>query len=166
MLDYAAYIAGLPKVLAAAEVLFRDADGRVLLVRTTYREDGRWALPGGGVESDTGESPRRAARREVREELGIGTGPGALLAVDWVHGEQRPPVVVHLYDGGVLDGARQAAIVLQEEELAEWRTVAPDGPEAEALAAPGVLRRVRAALAARAAGGGPVELEDGLPADG
>ncbi|WP_169801306.1 NUDIX domain-containing protein, partial [Streptomyces kanamyceticus] len=54
--DYATYIAGLPRVLVAAAALFRDVEGRVLLVEPNYREG--WALPGGTVESDAGETPR------------------------------------------------------------------------------------------------------------
>jgi 8-oxo-dGTP diphosphatase len=46
-------------------VLFRDAAGRVLLVKPTYKNG--WEIPGGYV--DAGESPRAAAAREVKEEL-------------------------------------------------------------------------------------------------
>jgi hypothetical protein len=42
--DYATYIAGLPRVLAAAASLFRDEEGRLLLVEPNYRPG--WALPG------------------------------------------------------------------------------------------------------------------------
>jgi 8-oxo-dGTP pyrophosphatase MutT (NUDIX family) len=48
-------------------VLIRGDD--VLLVRHTYGDRRRWDLPGGNVKR--GESPVRAATREVREELGI-----------------------------------------------------------------------------------------------
>jgi 8-oxo-dGTP pyrophosphatase MutT (NUDIX family) len=41
----------------------------VLLVRHTYGDRRRWELPGGAIKR--GESPRRAAAREVREELGV-----------------------------------------------------------------------------------------------
>ena len=67
--DYATYIAGLPRVLVGAAALFRDAEGRVLLVEPNYREG--WALPGGTVESDDGETPRQGARRETLEEIGL-----------------------------------------------------------------------------------------------
>ncbi|MFF8954018.1 NUDIX domain-containing protein [Streptomyces sp. NPDC014940] len=154
---FAAYIASLPRVLAAAAALFRDAEGRVLLVEPNYREG--WALPGGTVESDDGESPRQGARRETLEEIGLDRDLGRLLAVDWVVGTGRPPLVAYLYDGGVLTGAEFDAIRLQEEELLSWRLV-----PREDLAAhlPGALgRRVLAALDVLAEGAGTAELENG-----
>nr|WP_187363847.1 NUDIX hydrolase [Streptomyces piniterrae] len=158
-MDYAAYIASLPRVLAGAGAIFRDAEDRILLVEPNYRDT--WILPGGTVESDAGESPRQAARRETAEEIGLDVELGALLAVDWVRGEGRPPLVSYLYDGGVLDAAQLAAIRLQEEELLSWRLV--HWAEAEKLLNPEMVLRVRAALDALADGRGPVELEDGLP---
>lgn len=157
--DYATYIAGLPRVLAGAAMLFRDDAGRVLLVEPNYREG--WALPGGTVESDDGETPRQGARRETLEEIGLDVPVGRLLAVDWVPGTARPPIVAYLYDGGVLDEERIKAIRLQEEELVSWRFVARDELTAYL---PGALgRRVHAALDAVTEGTGPVELENGEP---
>ncbi|MET3986826.1 NUDIX hydrolase [Streptomyces sp. PvR034] len=121
--DYATYIASLPRVLAGAAALYRDAAGRVLLVEPNYREG--WALPGGTVESDLGESPRGAARRESAEEIGLDLPLGRLLAVDWTLGPGRPPLVAYLFDGGVLDADQLAAVRLQEEELISWRLVEP-----------------------------------------
>lgn len=158
-MDYASYIAGLPRVLAGAGVIFRDAEGRLLLVEPNYRDT--WLLPGGTVESDRGESPRRAARRETAEEIGLDVAPGALLAVDWVRGTGRPPLVSYLYDGGVLDAGRLAAIRLQQEELLSWRLVHWD--EAQTLVNRELALRIGAALKALADGRGPAELEDGVP---
>jgi len=75
------------------------------------------------VESDTDETPRGAARRETLEEIGLDVELGRLLAVDWVHGKARPPIVAYVYDGGVLDDDRLTSIQLQEEELLSWRLV-------------------------------------------
>ncbi|MEU6367325.1 NUDIX hydrolase [Streptomyces sp. NPDC046931] len=155
--DFAAYIASLPRVLAGAAAVFRDAEGRVLLVEPNYREG--WALPGGTVESDTGETPRQGARRETAEEIGLDVELGRLLAVDWVHGTARPPLVAYLYDGGVLGEEDLKAIRLQEEELLSWRLV-PREQLVEYL--PGALgRRVLAALDVLTEGAGTVELENG-----
>ncbi|MFE9792433.1 NUDIX domain-containing protein [Streptomyces goshikiensis] len=155
--DYATYIASLPRVLAGAAALYLDAAGRVLLVEPNYREG--WALPGGTIESDLGESPRAAARRESAEEIGLDLPLGRLLAVDWVLGSARPPLVAYVYDGGVLDEARLAAITLQEEELLSWRMVEP-GELTSYL--PGALGlRTEEAYRVLTSGEGTAELENG-----
>ncbi|WP_432056321.1 NUDIX domain-containing protein [Streptomyces sp. bgisy022] len=155
--DFASYIASLPRVLAGAGALFRDGVGRVLLVEPNYREG--WALPGGTIESDDGETPREGARRETAEEIGLDRELGRLLAVDWVRGPGRPPLVAYLFDGGVLGDEELGAIRLQEEELLSWRLV----PRAElASYLPDALgRRVLAALDVLDEGSGTAELEDG-----
>ncbi len=159
--DYATYIAGLPRVLAGAAVLFRDARGRLLVVEPNYREG--WVLPGGTVESDAGETPRQAARRETLEEIGLDVRPGPLIAVDWSQGPARPPVVAYLYDGGVLSEERFAEIRLQEAELVSWKLIEPS--EVPVHLPGGLGPRVRAGLRALAEGSGPAELVNGLPTD-
>ncbi|MFD8012956.1 NUDIX domain-containing protein [Streptomyces sp. NPDC058955] len=160
--DYATYIAGLPRVLAGAAALFRDARGRVLVVEPNYREG--WALPGGTIESDTGETPRQAARRETAEEIGLDVPLGPLLTVDWVQSALRPPIVAYVYDGGVLSEERFAEIRLQEEELLSWKLIERSEVTAHLPGSLGL--RVLAALDVLAGGHGPVELENGLPAAG
>ncbi|GCB44666.1 NUDIX hydrolase [Streptomyces sp. NL15-2K] len=155
--DFATYIAGLPRVLAGAAALFRDARGRVLLVEPNYREG--WALPGGTIESDDGETPRQGARRETAEEIGLDRELGRLLAVDWVHGTARPPLVAYLYDGGVLGEDDLKAIRLQEEELLSWRLVPREELTRYLPGATG--HRVLAALDVLAEGSGTAELENG-----
>lgn len=159
--DYAAYIASLPRVLAGAAALYRDARGHVLLVEPNYREG--WALPGGTVESDRNESPRTAARRESAEEIGIDVPLGRLLAVDWSLGPARPPLVAYLYDGGVLDAAQLDSIVLQQEELLSWELVEPERLTEYLPGAVGL--RAREACRVLASGESTVELENGLRPD-
>ncbi|MER6444643.1 NUDIX hydrolase [Streptomyces venezuelae] len=155
--DYATYIASLPRVLAGAAALYRDAEGRVLLVEPNYREG--WALPGGTIESDQDESPRTAARRESAEEIGLDLPLGRLLVVDWVLGPGRPPLVAYVYDGGVLDAAQLAAVRLQEEELISWRLVGP--AELAAHLPESLALRVQEAYRIAQSGEGTAELENG-----
>ncbi|MFE7170526.1 NUDIX domain-containing protein [Streptomyces sp. NPDC057616] len=155
--DFATYIAGLPRVLAGAAALFRDAEGRVLLVEPNYREG--WALPGGTIESDDGESPRQGAHRETLEEIGLDRELGRLLAVDWVYRPGWPPLVAYLYDGGVLTEDDFKAIRLQEEELLSWRLVGREDLGDFLLGTLG--HRVQAALDVLAEGSGTAELENG-----
>lgn len=72
-----AFFASLPRKIAAAAVLCRDARGRLLCVHDAFKQ--RWTIPGGVVDAD--ETPDEAARRETREEAGVDIDVGALLGV-------------------------------------------------------------------------------------
>ncbi|MFD9481855.1 NUDIX domain-containing protein [Streptomyces nojiriensis] len=160
-LDPASHRASRPKAVTAASVLFTGSDGRILLVQPAYGRSDRWNLPGGGIDSDLGEIPRAAARREVHEELGLDLAPGRLLAVNWSHKPGRPARIRFLYDGGVLDAPALARIRLDRTELLQWRTVT--SAELPGLVKPALRRQITACLAARAAGTGPLELHAGRP---
>lgn len=150
----AAFYASLPGKRIAAGVLITDDLDRVLLLQPSYKPT--WEIPGGVVEA--GESPRAAARREVREELGLDIGLGRLLVVDWV--AEDPPKtegLMFVYDGGVLDAADRP-IRLERAELNAYGFVDLDG--AVGLASERAERRWKAALAARRMGR-LLELEDG-----
>jgi 8-oxo-dGTP diphosphatase len=141
-----AWYSALPGVVTAAGALITDPSGRVLLVKANYRDD--WTLPGGVCEQ--GEPPHDGCAREVAEELGLHRPPGPLLAIDWslLYGPQQRPLMHFVFDGGML--ADGAGIVLQPEELEDWR-FCPDA-ELGGHMTPSSLARARAALAARAAG--------------
>jgi ADP-ribose pyrophosphatase YjhB (NUDIX family) len=59
----------------------RDPEGRLLLARASpaITLQGRWFLPGGGVEH--GEDPTDSLTREIEEETGLTVSLGALLDV-------------------------------------------------------------------------------------
>ena len=101
-------------------------------------------------------------RRHLHQipEIGLDLPLGRLLAVDWSRGPGRPPIVMHLYDGGVLTERRLGLIRLQESELLSWRMV-PRTRLAEFLP-PQLAARVTAALDVLDRGEGTVELEDGV----
>jgi 8-oxo-dGTP diphosphatase len=63
------------------KALIRHPDGRFLVVRHSYADTRRWALPGGGYKPAR-ETPTEAAAREVREELGILLPPDGFAALD------------------------------------------------------------------------------------
>lgn len=67
-----------------------DPAGRVLLAQRPPGKHlaGAWEFPGGKLEP--GETAQGGLARELREELGIETGPGEpLTRVPWVYGQKR-----------------------------------------------------------------------------
>ncbi|WP_347405086.1 NUDIX hydrolase [Micromonospora sp. WMMD1082] len=137
------YTATLPRKRMGSGVLFRDGDGRVLLVEPVYKD--YWELPGGAVDAD--ESPYDAAVRELKEELGLSVAPGRLLVVDWVPPRTgRTEGVMFVYDGGILDSTRTAEIDLPADELRGWAWSTP--AEAQQRLSPLLARRAAAAMEA------------------
>ena len=131
----------------SADVILRDAYGRILLVDPKYKPD--WDLPGGMAEAN--EPPADAVRRELREELGLDLHVGDLLCVDWVspHGPWDD-LVNFLFDGGVLDERTIANLRLMDDELRAY-DLFDEGQVKERLR-PYVWRRVTAALEALTTG--------------
>ncbi|HEU4675426.1 MAG TPA: NUDIX hydrolase [Motilibacteraceae bacterium] len=147
--------AALPRKRVAAGLVVLDDAGRVLMVEPTYKPG--WEVPGGLVEAN--ESPRAAAAREVREELGVEVEVGRLLVVDYVPAGRRPDDgLMLLYAAGPLD---EAAFVLAEEELRSWHWCDRDALLERTT--PFMARRVLAGLAALA-DGAVRELVEGHPA--
>lgn len=127
----------------AADVIFRDGSDRILLVDPTYKPD--WDLPGGMAGPN--EPPLEAARREVREELGLDANIERLLCVDWVspHGPWDDSLVF-IFDGGVLGADKIGTMSLLDEELAAFDFCTEE--EAAERLRPYVCRRMEMALEA------------------
>lgn len=140
------FYARLNKNVAAAGALITDSEDRVLLVKPNYRD--HWGWPGGHV--DEHETPDQACAREVTEEVGLTLPVGRLLVVHWVPPyDDRPIPLIHfLFDCGQIPAGEQ--IILQEEELDEYRFFPPD--EAADLLPDHLARRLLASLTARSQG--------------
>lgn len=151
------FLARLPAVYVGVGGLITDEDGRVLIVKPTYKPG--WEIPGGAMDPD--EYPRETLRRELGEEIGFPLEPGRLLSVDFCLARPaRPrPSIMYIYDCGSLDEARCTQIRLPAEELSEHRFVLAE--QLEGMLPGRLLRRVREALVRRAAGG-TADLENGF----
>jgi 8-oxo-dGTP diphosphatase len=127
----------------SADVILRDASGRILLVDPTYKPD--WDLPGGMAEAN--EPPADALRRELREELGLDIQVGDLLCVDWVspHGPWDD-LLNFIFDGGTLNDSDIKSLQLIDHELRAFEFC--DEGQAKERLRPYVWRRVSAALEA------------------
>jgi 8-oxo-dGTP pyrophosphatase MutT (NUDIX family) len=148
----------LPRVPASAGALLHDDDGRILVLKPTYKSG--WTVPGGQIEAD-GESPWEACRREVAEETGLVVDTGRLVCVDFLplRGD-RAGGLRFLFDCGVVVAADRDRVVLQVAEIEEHRWVGRQ--EALGLLSGPVGRRVAHGLDALRTR----YLEDGRPVPG
>ncbi|NKY98866.1 NUDIX domain-containing protein [Nocardiopsis alborubida] len=143
-----------PRVAAGA--LFFDHLGRVMLVVPSYKD--HMEIPGGYMER--GETPSRAAAREVKEELGIVPPIGRLLAVDWAPTRAEGDKQLFVFDGGVLDQQWLDRIVLDPGELTGFGF--HDVGAIAQVTIPPLVRRVTQAVRARQEGT-TLYLENGEP---
>jgi 8-oxo-dGTP diphosphatase len=108
----------MPKKRMAASALFLDEQGKILIVKPTYRPD--WLLPGGIVEEH--ESPRQACIREIKEELNIETPLDKLLCIEHLSDDtQQTESVQFVFYGGLIPASQLPSIVLPVPELSEYR---------------------------------------------
>lgn len=137
-----------PRVAAGA--LFRDPDGRVLLVHPTYKDT--WDIPGGYVEH--GESPAAACRRELAEELGLDREMHRLVAIDWAPNDREGDKLLFIFDCGDLADDEQH-IRLAANELDRWKWVPLD--DLDTYLIPRLARRIRTAATLKDTSGAYLE---------
>ena len=99
-----------------AAIILRD--GQVFATQRGYGEfQGWWEFPGGKIES--GESPKEALKREIREELDAEIEVGELLqTVEWDYPN------FHLTMHCFICGLFSESLHLNEHEAATWLSAA------------------------------------------
>ncbi|HEX7368371.1 MAG TPA: NUDIX hydrolase [Candidatus Saccharimonadales bacterium] len=115
----------MPAVHLVAKTIVVDGTGRILLLRRSPTDHNRphdWDFPGGGLEK--GESYKRAAMRELREETSL-TYPETGLKLVYAGTEFYEPAeriyFRHLYTARFTDG--QAVKLSFEHDYFEWMDV-------------------------------------------
>ena len=111
--------AGTPSFHVGSICVVERADGHLLLVRQSYRRDG-WGFPGGLLQRR--EDPADAARRELREELGIDVELVGLPVVVIDSPMRRIDVV---YNARLADGSAQPEAGARSPEIADARWFPP-----------------------------------------
>ena len=148
----------LPAIPVSAGALIFDREGRLLILKPTYKPG--WTIPGGVMEAD-GETPWEACRREVREECGLEVSRGRLACMDFRRPRPgRPGGVRFLFDCGAFGRSRlgPSCCSRRRSPSTGWWTWPTPSPCSGARSGAGSARRARAA--------GSVYLEDGRPAPG
>lgn len=136
--------------------VLQNERGEVLLVEKSYKEGpDRFGLPGGCAHQ--GEDARTAARREIREELGLEIEPGAVLALHYMPGNQgAAPGENVVFDCGTISSVTRYQLS-DEITATHWA----DPHEVQDFVAPYTAHRISAALAT--ADGAPVRYLVGHP---
>ena len=111
----------------AAGVIFFNQSAEVLIVKPSYKD--YWSVPGGVIDKD--ESPRDAALREVREEIGLDLKSMQFLCLDYMSPQNsgystKDENIQFIFYGGVLIAEDIKWIKLAEEEISEYKFVSKE----------------------------------------
>lgn len=85
------------------KVMLFNSQGELLLIRNSYGRTDEFVLPGGGIRPF--ETPERAARREIREELGCPVADLKFLATFSSSAEGKRDTI-HLFEAQLLGDPR------------------------------------------------------------
>jgi len=132
----------LPKKRMASGALFFNETGKLLILKPSYK--GMWEIPGGAIEDD--ESPRMAAEREIKEEIGLTKHVIKLMCVDYQHADAaRTESLMFVFNGGTLSNEDIKSILLDGKEILEFKFVTAN--EAFKLCGPRLGRRIQHIMA-------------------
>ena len=108
--------------VGSASVILEDEDGQALIVKANYKS--YWTFPGGII--DKGETPKEAAIREVREEVGLTIDP-ATVTFAWVASRSSHVAqTLQFVFKAKLPASAIDHIKMQSSEIEDWRFVSKD----------------------------------------
>lgn len=106
----------LPKKRVGAGVLVFNKRGELLILKPSYKD--YWTIPGGAVEEN--ESPRQAAYREAKEEIGIDFVELKFLCVDYTAAQDdKNESLQFIFDGGILPPKQN--ILIDGKEIIDYK---------------------------------------------
>jgi 8-oxo-dGTP diphosphatase len=107
-------------VSVSAAVFIEDDQGRLLLVQQAAERKGyKWGPPAGGM--DPHEDPLKAAKREVREEIGVDVELYDLLGIYTVDRGEKSSGVGFVFRGKIIPDQ----IKLREGEIKDCKYFSP-----------------------------------------
>lgn len=104
---------------SSAVIILEDGQQKALIVKANYKT--HWTFPGGMIDAE--ETPKQAAMREVREEVGL-TVQADDVRFGWM--AARHSTIADTYQfifKAQLKPGQVEAIILQASEIDEWRLV-------------------------------------------
>lgn len=119
-MSYHNFYGSLPKKRMGSGALFFNSKSELLIVNPIYKPN--WTIPGGIVDQD--ESPLKACKREVKEELGLDLEIKQMLCIDYIPKEDdKEESLQFIFYGGILNEEQISKIKLPEGELSEFKFV-------------------------------------------
>lgn len=115
-------------------ILLTDGAGRIFFARRIGIKDA-WQMPQGGI--DEGETPRDAARRELKEETGIGDAVFLAESAQWLKYDLPAELAARMWKGRYRGQAQKwfayrytgpddaVDLAAHEQEFDAWRWATP-----------------------------------------
>ncbi|HET8884063.1 MAG TPA: NUDIX hydrolase [Candidatus Saccharimonadales bacterium] len=104
---------------SSAVIILEDEQERALIVKANYKS--HWTFPGGVI--DAGETPKQAAVREIKEEVGLTIGIDS-VQFGWMVARHSAAVDTYqfIFKARLQPGMADQ-IILQESEIDDWQLV-------------------------------------------
>jgi 8-oxo-dGTP pyrophosphatase MutT (NUDIX family) len=117
--SFIAWSKTLDRRVSSAALILEDSEGRVLIVKANYKT--YWTFPGGIIDKD--ETPKEAAIRETKEEVGITVEPHIVKFVAVINRKSKLAQTYQFLFKAQLTRKMLSTIVLQTSEMEEYALV-------------------------------------------